>query len=103
MWALVSPDGVAPSRIVGVSASVNLPLQHKVHKFFLAPADPGGPGKMAVKQLWWWSLLFYKGPHHKPQRLWCVVAWCIVTVIFLWKINSSSTKVLRVRATTHMS
>jgi len=34
-WALVSPDGVAvaPSRMVGVSASVNLPLQHKVQKF----------------------------------------------------------------------
>jgi len=31
--ALVSPDGVAPSRMVGVSASVNLPLHHKVQKF----------------------------------------------------------------------
>jgi len=29
-WALVSPDGVAPSRMVGVSVSVNLPLHHKV-------------------------------------------------------------------------
>jgi len=29
-WAMVSPDRVAPSRMVGVSASVNLPLQHKV-------------------------------------------------------------------------
>jgi len=29
----VSPDGVAPSQIVGVSASVNLPLHHKVQKF----------------------------------------------------------------------
>jgi len=29
-WALVSPDGVAPSRMVGVSASVNLRLHHKV-------------------------------------------------------------------------
>jgi len=28
--ALVSPDGVAPSRMVDVSASVNLPLHHKV-------------------------------------------------------------------------
>jgi len=27
-WALVSPDGVTPSRMVGVSASVNLPLHH---------------------------------------------------------------------------
>jgi len=26
--ALVSPDGVAPSQMVGVSASVNLPLHH---------------------------------------------------------------------------
>jgi len=32
-WALVSPDGVAPSRMVGVSASVNLPLHHEVQKF----------------------------------------------------------------------
>ena len=30
---LVSPDGVASSRMVGVSASVNLPLHHKVQKF----------------------------------------------------------------------
>jgi len=32
-WALVSPDGVAPSRIVGVSASVNLPLHHMYVSF----------------------------------------------------------------------
>jgi len=33
-WALyVSPDGVALSRMVTVSASVNLPLHHKVQKF----------------------------------------------------------------------
>jgi len=30
---LVSPDGVAPSWMVGVSASVNLPLHHEVQKF----------------------------------------------------------------------
>jgi len=30
---MVSPDGVAPSWMVGLSASVNLPLQHKVQKF----------------------------------------------------------------------
>ena len=43
-WALVSLDGVAPSRLVGVSASVNL---------LLAPAHLGGPGKRAVKRLWY--------------------------------------------------
>jgi len=39
--ALVSPDGVAPSRIVGVSASVNLAFHHKVQKF---SSDTGSPG-----------------------------------------------------------
>jgi len=40
--------------MVGVSASVNLPLHHKVKKFphGMAPAHPGGPGKMAIKRLW---------------------------------------------------
>ena len=52
--ALVSPDGVAPSQMVGVSASVNLPLHHKVQSSLLAPAHPDGPGKRAVKRLWWW-------------------------------------------------
>jgi len=33
-WALVSPDGVAPSRMIRVSASVNLPLHHKLLNFF---------------------------------------------------------------------
>ena len=32
-WALVSPDGVVPSRIICVFASVNLPLHRKVRKF----------------------------------------------------------------------
>jgi len=31
--ALVSPDGVVRSRMVGVSASVNVPLLHEVQKF----------------------------------------------------------------------
>jgi len=39
-WALVIPDGVAPSRMVGVSASVNLPLHHKVQKFSSGTGSP---------------------------------------------------------------
>ena len=38
--ALVSPDGLAPNRMVGVSASVNLSLHHKVQKF---SSDTGSP------------------------------------------------------------
>ena len=48
--ALVSLDGVAPSWMVCVSASVNLPLHIK--SSLLAPAHPDGPGKRAIKRLW---------------------------------------------------
>jgi len=51
-WALVRPDEVAPSRMVGVSASVNLPLHHKVQKFSSGTGSLGDPGKRAVKRLW---------------------------------------------------
>jgi len=37
----VSPDGVAPSRMVRVSASVNLSLRHKVQKFSSGTGSPG--------------------------------------------------------------
>jgi len=40
-WALVSPDGVASSRMFGVSASVNLSLHHKVQKFSSGTGSPG--------------------------------------------------------------
>ena len=44
-WALVSPDGVAPSRMFSVSASVNasvnLPLHRKVQKFYSGTGSPG--------------------------------------------------------------
>jgi len=56
-WALVSPDGVAPSWMVGVFASVNLPLHHKVQKFSSGTVSPRGPGKKAIKRLWWWWVL----------------------------------------------
>jgi len=39
-WALVSLDGVAPSRMVSVSASVNLPLHHKVQKLSSGTGSP---------------------------------------------------------------
>jgi len=39
-WAVVSADGVAPSRMVNVSASVNLPFHHKVQKFSSGTSSP---------------------------------------------------------------
>jgi len=35
-----------------VSASVNLPLHHKVQKFSSGTSSPGGSGKRAAKRLW---------------------------------------------------
>jgi len=63
-WALVSPDGVAPSRLVGVSASVNLPLHHKVQKFSSGTCSPGwshkkGRKMVVVVQLW---IMDFHGP-----------------------------------------
>jgi len=42
---LISPDGVAPSRTVGVSVSVIFPCTIKTQKFLLASAHPAGPRK----------------------------------------------------------
>jgi len=50
-WALVSPDGVAPSRTVVVSASVNLPLHHKVQKFSSGTGWPGWSRKIGRKMV----------------------------------------------------
>jgi len=47
---MASLDGVPPSQMVSVSASVNLPLHRKVQKF---SSDTGSPG---------WSLVPQKGP-----------------------------------------
>jgi len=49
--SLISPDGVALSRIVDVSASDISPCTIKSRSFLLAPAHPGRPGKRAVKRL----------------------------------------------------
>jgi len=55
-WALVSPDDVAPIRIVCVFASINLPLHHKVHKFTSGTGSPGWSRKKGRKTVvvWWW-------------------------------------------------
>jgi len=48
-WALVSPDRVAPNQMVSVSASVNLPLHHKVQKFSSGTGSPGWSRKKGRK------------------------------------------------------
>jgi len=46
---VVSPDGVAPIRMVSVSASVNLPLHHEVQKFSSGTSSPGWSRKNGRK------------------------------------------------------
>ena len=46
---MVSPGGVAPIRMVGVSASVNLPLHHKLQKFSSGTGLPGWSQKKGRK------------------------------------------------------
>ena len=60
---MVSPVGVAPSRIVCVSASVNLPLHHKVHKFSSGTGSPGWSrkkGRKTVVVVWWYLVCEFK-------------------------------------------
>jgi len=71
-WELVSPDGVAPSRTVIVSASVNLPLHHKVQKFSSGTGPPGWSRKKDCKMV------------------------VVVVVVMVWDANSETDGVLLV-------
>ena len=48
---LISPDGVAPRRMVGVSASVNLSLHHKVQRFSSGTSSPAWSRKKGRKMV----------------------------------------------------
>jgi len=50
-WALLSPDRVAPGQMVGVSASVNLPLHHKDQRFSSGTGSPGWSQKKGRKMV----------------------------------------------------
>jgi len=54
--ALVTPHGVAPSRMVGVSASVNLQLHHKVQKFSSGTGSHGCSQKRGRKTVVVWCV-----------------------------------------------
>jgi len=51
---VVSPGGVALSRIVGVSASVNLSMQQQVQKFSSGTGSPGWSRKKGRKTVVVW-------------------------------------------------
>jgi len=57
---MVSPDGVAPSEMVCLSACVNLPLHVKVQRFSSGTSSPGWSQKKGRKMIvvWCHILLF---------------------------------------------
>jgi len=53
-WALVSRMEWRPARWSVCLPLLIFPCTMMSRSSFLAPAHPGGPGKRAVKRLWWW-------------------------------------------------
>jgi len=74
-WALLSLDGVVPSRMVGVSASVNLPLHHKAQKFSSGTGSPVWSLKKGRKMVVVWYVC-YKG--HLFLGIGCLWLYCIM-------------------------
>jgi len=79
-WALVGPDGVVPSRMVGVCASVNLPLQHKVQKFSSGTGSPGWTrkkGRKVVVCVCMCNKLYYSETEHSVFKCYLSYGNCL--------------------------
>ena len=68
---LINLDGMVPSRIVSVSASVIFPCTIKFRRsFLLAPAHPrGSPGKRVVKRLCVCAIIGFLKPVKTGNRI----------------------------------
>jgi len=89
-WALVTLDGAAPSRMVSVSASDNLPLHHKVQKFWhwLTRVVPEkGHKKVVVVVVVLWSQCL-----HCPSILDVFWGKTVVTFSVFWRMGKSAVK-----------
>jgi len=90
-WALLRPDGVSPSQMVGVSASVNLPLHHKVQRFSSGTGSPGWSQKRSLKRLWYISVTSDMSRQRaKSDNYMCMhvyLAYLCTGTIFLYKYS----------------
>jgi len=82
-WALVSPDGVAPGGMASVSASVNLPLHHKVQKFSSGTGSPGWSQKRGHKMVVVISVFLWSSDLTKLTD-WQAVLWGIWLHFWQW-------------------
>jgi len=71
-WALVSLDGVVPSQMVDVSASVNLSVHHKVQKFSSGTGSPRWSEKKSRKTVAVDKTAVERMTTVKPQRSWYI-------------------------------
>ena len=91
-WALVSLDGVAPSRMVSVSASVNLPLHHRVQKFFSGTGSPGWGRKMVVVvviMIDYWLIEQWSGAEGLID-CWLLIVWLMnwfIDELIVWLVD----------------
>jgi len=109
-WALVSPDGVAPRRMVGVSASVNLPLHHNVQKFSSGTGWLRWSQKKGHKRvvMWWWwfvkCIMYNRAETSQEQQpaplqtrstRWGDWRWSRAIATFMnWNVNDTATFVI---------
>ena len=90
-WALASLHGVAPIRIVGVSASVNLPLHHKFQKFSSGTGSPRWSRKKGHKMV----VVVVCGGYHTVELLW--IRWQPTSTCLTQKIFDSRHQLCKLR------
>ena len=71
---MFSSDGVALSQMVSVSASVNLPLHHKVQKFSSGTGSAGWYWKKGHKTVvvWCFQVTLNHATRYASQHIWCL-------------------------------
>jgi len=87
--ARLSPDGVAPSRMVAMSASVNLPLHRKVQKFSSGIGSRGWSQKKGRKMVVCVCVCVcvYVCVHRETRRMTC----CCSRLLLCSAVHSSTT------------
>jgi len=81
-----STDGVAPSRMVSVSASVNDPLHHKVQKFSSGTGSPGWSRKKVRKTVVVGNcVISWERGWECTARVKYAVYNCVVVMVFIIK------------------
>ena len=88
---LLSPDGVASRRMVDVSASVNLPLHHKVQKFCSGTGSPGWSRRKGRKTV---VCVCYTGASTCTYSTYCLTLYTVPANCAPWSSVMTACRVL---------